>query len=268
MLGFLFAALHVLSGFGSLTVKEFELAAAKEIQTQLSPPGRINIQTKLNGVVDGPFGDLKLVTIKASEFGTQGLPLFVDPHLSKRGNLRNLRIELADFRLRNIRVEQLVAEIPNCRYDYGLATRKKIFRLSKSGEGTGSVKIREQDLAEFVLSKFPEVKRVEIRIDRDKVFVKGYGEFIMLSTNFEVIAKLESPDGRKLFLNHAKIFFDGVLTDGPAAKAVLKALNPVVDLDTDLRLSGAMDVKEVILKDGLLEAKGVVRIPPRNMKPN
>jgi hypothetical protein len=155
----------------------------------------------------------------------------------------------------------LEASIPNCCFDYGLALKKRMMRLSRSGSGTGTVRLRDHDLAGFILKKFKEVKSVEVEVRDDKVFVKGSGDFVLVRTNFEVIATLVSPDGTTLELANARIFFDGKPADELARKALLDTLNPVVDLHADLKLFDAVKIRRISLSRGYVEASGDTKIP-------
>lgn len=259
---FLLAAFGVLSGAAKLEVRGFEEAAAREIESKLEGPEKVvNIQTKLDGVVGGPLGDLREVTIFASHFTTPGLPLFTEPHRSKRGRIGLLKLELRDFSLKSLHIDSLSAAIPDCRYDYALAVGKRQMRLSKSGVGNGEVVIAAADLERFILAKFKEIKRVSVKIDRDKVFVEGYGEFALLTTNFLVIASLASPGGTVLELTNARIFFDDRPADAASARVLLNKLNPVVDFNADLGLYDAIKVKGMSLKAGVLRAWGDTKIP-------
>lgn len=260
----LVAGLGLLFGVGRNEVRKFENAAAKEIGSKLDGPHkRVSVKAELNGPLDGPFGVLKSATIRASDFSADGLPLFTEPERSTKGSIQSLLLELRNFRLCGLRVEALDAEIPDCRFDYGLAVSKKQIVLSRSGVGTGSVRILEHDLEAFVLRKFREIKRVSIKIDRNRVWVEGFGEFLVVQTEFSVMAKLEAREGNKLFLTDALVFFGDAKADEFSRKAVLDSLNPVVDLDKDLKLFGAVELEGVRLEKGVLEAWGKTRIPER-----
>lgn len=258
------AAFGLLFHFGDREVKRFERAAAAEIASKLEGEDkRVSVSVRLNGIIGGPLGDLAEATIFASHFSTPGVPLHTEPERSKAGFVRLLRLDLRDFRLAGLRIEELKAEIPECRYDYSLASRKRQIRLSRSGVGTGRVRVLERDLEAFILLKFREIKRVKVRLDRDKVFVEGFGEFLVVQTNFYVVASLECRDGVRLTLENSRIFFDDRAADEFSRKAVLDTLNPVIDLDEDLKLEGAIRVRGMRLRDGALEAWGETRIPER-----
>jgi hypothetical protein len=248
--------------FGGSEVRHFENLAAKDIRSAIrGEHAKVSVRTELSGIIGGPLGDLEKVTIKASNFETDGVPIFTQPELSKKGYIRDLRIELREFAIAGLKIQELTSDIPDCHYDYALAVSKHKIRLSQSGLGRGEVTIREKDLEAYILRKFGEIKRVSVRIANDRVRVDGYGEFIVLKANFSVDAKLIAIDGTKLALDDATITFDGKPADDISRKALLDTLNPVVDLSKDLKLYDAINVDRIILRDGKIRAEGATKIP-------
>src|SRR5688572_30112291 len=109
------AALGLLFGLGAGEVRKFEKLAAEDIAATLTGQSKkVKVKSEMNGLIGGALGDLKRVTISARSFSTPGLPLFCEPELGTKGKVRELRIELDDFVLGNLRVEHLEATIPNC----------------------------------------------------------------------------------------------------------------------------------------------------------
>lgn len=250
-------------GLGSGEVRKFENSAASDISAKLQGEHRkVTVRTKFD-LFAAMGGHLKSATITANDFSADGLPLFTEPDASKKGRLNELKMSLNNFELSGLRVRKLEARIPDCRFDWGLAMRHRKIRLSKSGEGKGWVEVEEVALANFVLRKFREIKRLKIRLDGDRAYVEGYGEFLIFSTNFAVEARLTTPDGNQLLLTDAKISFDGKEADPASSEVVLKSLNPVVDLDKDLKLFGAIRVESITMRQGVLRAEGKTRIPDR-----
>lgn len=248
--------------FGNSEVRRFENLAARDIRAKISgDKAKVSVKTELNGIIGGPLGDLKKVTIRASNFATDGVPLFTQPELSKKGIIRSLRIELKEFTLGGLKIQELSSTIPDCRFDYTRAVMKRQIRLSQSGIGRGEVLIRERDLEAYILRKFGEIKRVKVTIADDLVRVVGYGEFIIVKADFQLEAKLAAVEGSKLSLIDARIRFDGKPADEISSKALLETLNPVVDLNQDLKLHNAILVDEILLRNGILRASGTTRIP-------
>ncbi len=245
---------------GAKEVRVFEDHAAREIGSKLGGEHkRVQVRSKLGP--EALFGDVYAVTISASNFTTEGLPLFTEPNRSQRGILRTLNLDLRDFTLRDLHVQSLRASIPDCRFDLGLALGKREIRLSRSGVGESEVRLSAQDLQDFIPIKFREVKKVVVRLEKDKVFVDGYGEFVLFDAEFSIVARVEPLDGTKLVLSHARILIDGKPAEASVAKVLLDTLNPVIDLDRDLSLFGAVNVEKIKVADGLLIAVGKTRIP-------
>ncbi|HVT13217.1 MAG TPA: LmeA family phospholipid-binding protein [Fimbriimonadaceae bacterium] len=269
MIPFLLGLFGALFYFGHSEVRHFENLAANDIHSRLhGDHAKVSVRTELEGIVGGALGDLKKVTIRASDFETPGLPLFTEPDLSKRGLIRDLRIELTEFTIAGLHIQELVSDIPDCRFDYDLAIRKHKIRLSQSGVGRGEVVIRARDLEAFILRKFGSIKRVSVKIADGRVLVQGYGEFLIVKANFTVDAKLVAFQGTKLQLSEAKIALDGREATPVESKTLMDALNPIVDLTRDLKLYDAIYVDEIKLEDDLLRAGGSTKIPndPSNEK--
>jgi hypothetical protein len=249
-------------GLGAQELHKFEALAARDIESKLSGEAmKVEVKAQPTGLIGAAWGDLAQVTIRAAHFSTEALPLFTEPKRSKKGVVRQLDLVLNDFTLAGLRIEHLEASIPDCRFDLALALSKKQIRLSRSGVGTGRVRILERDLEAFILKKFKEIKRVAVKIDKYKVFVEGYGEFLIVQSDFLVIANLTPLDGNKLVLTDAVILLNGHRADEAASQALLSTLNPVVDLDRDLQLHGAIHVRGLRLQEGVLEAWGDTKIP-------
>lgn len=258
------AGLGLIFHFGGQQVRRFERLAAEDLRTVLSgPAATVSVKTSFSSLVGGPLGEMETVTVAASDFICERLPLFTDPRLSRVGAIRELRLDLKNFRIAGLDVASLEASFPNCRFDYGLALHGHRFRLSRSGTGEGRVRILEDALGPYIVRKYKEVAVASVRIEKDKIFVDGTGEFLMVRTQFSVIAALEVGGGTKLVLAHPRVFFDGRRADPGLAAVLLRALNPVVDLDRDLGLFGAMRVAGLSLRDGVLEAWGPACVPVR-----
>jgi len=259
VLGLLFG----LFGLGASEVSRFERDSARDIYQQLEgPKRRVSIVARYPGILSPALGEVDEVIIRASHFKTDGLPLFTEPERSTAGSIRWLRLDLQDATLKGLRIDQLKADIPDCRFDFQFALRKRKIRLSRSGTGTGSVRILAADLQTFILKKYHEIKKCTVEFRNGKVKVTGQGEFLVFNAAFEITARLKT-DGTKLELTDAEILFDGKLADDNAKQALLDTMNPVVDLDADLQLFGAITLEQITLENGVLLATGRTKIPVR-----
>ncbi len=201
------------------------------------------------------------VELSASKFQTDGLPLFTESKRSHRGLIRNLNLHLTDFVLGNLHVDRLNASIPDCHFDLSLAVQKRQIRISESEIGTGEVRVTASDLEHFILVKYPEIRRVSVKLDGDKIQLEGIATLLAFAVPFYVVAKLECTDGNMLHLVYPRVLIDGKFASEETRRLLLKTLDPVVNLDRDLQLSGAIRVKRLSALEGVLTVTGDATIP-------
>lgn len=263
MIPLLLGGLVALAGaVSSAEVRKFERRAAEELAGRLEGEGKeVRVRADIDGLIGGASGRLHEVVIEARRFQVSELPLFTEPERAKDGRIRTLRIRLSEFVLRGLAVEELTADISSSRFDFGLAKREGKIRLSESGVGPGYVRMNAAALEKFILHKFREIKRVSVRLEHDKVYVEGRGEFLFFSTDFYVSAKLVARNGVEVWLDDAWILLDGKLPLDGSGKILLDSLNPILDIDKDLRLFGAFQIRDLRSKNGLLELWGEATVP-------
>lgn len=245
--------------FGEVTKSQFERSAAAELRSILGNQGKVTVSTRPNLATIG--GHLPSAKIVASDFTANGLPLYTEPSLSKRGRLDRLGIELKEFTLRGLLVQSLTAQIPNCRFDLDLAVKRRKFRLSQSGEGTGTVNIRAADLERFILLKYPSLKSCHLSLNKDRAIVEGETSLGTLPIKFRIEGRMESADGRSLRLVEPTAVINGAQSSDSSARALASSINPVLHLDRDLGLSGAVDIQTISLQNNQLMATAKTRIP-------
>lgn len=254
--GLLAVGLH----FTKQQVSVFERGAATDIRSKLGGNDAV-VRVKADVGLESIWGEINAVQISGQDFSTPGLPLFTEPKRSKRGWIHTLNLDLRRFTLNGLEVETLHGTIPDCNFDFSLAAREKKVRLSHSGRGTAEVTVTEAALERFVLNKFKEVKSAHVKIDKDKLFIEGHGQFLIFDTDFSIIAKLVPVGGTKLALENARITLNGQMADDDSKRALLEQMNPVVDLDADLGLHGAVSVERIEMRGGVLKASGAMHIP-------
>lgn len=209
------------------------------------------------------WGEFESASIEARDFEVEGLPLFVEPSRSKAGKLSTLRIRLSNFVLRGLECELLSADLGECRFDFGLARREGKVRLSKSGSGPGFVRLNERAIERFISQKYKVVSEVRVELRSGKALVEAKGDFLFFRSRFFVVASLVPRDGSQIWLDDAVIYADGIRVGEGAERALLQALNPVIDGNEDLSLYNSLDMKEVRIADGKVELHGIAKIAER-----
>lgn len=244
---------------GAAEVRRFESSAAREIGRRLGGAEQVQVRVKLAGL--GPLrGDIARATVNARGFGVPGMPLFTEPERSTRGRLGTLEIRLREFTLAGLKVESLEATVPNCRYDFGLATRRRHIAVSRTGEGTGRVVLREADVAAYARRKHPLLRDLLVVVTEAGVRVTGRGDILMLRTGFDLNAQLVGR-GSRVEIGEATLKIGGTEATPEVRRAVVAVLNPMIDLDRDLQLAGAMTLERVVLSKGRISAEGRLRVP-------
>jgi hypothetical protein len=257
----LLGGVAALFGIGVLTVNDFERAAKNDIANALQGENKkVGVVVRYPNVLSPALGEASSVTIKASQFSTEGLPFFTEPKRSQKGKINHLKLELTDFYLRDLHVESLIADIPDCRFDFAYAKKSKKIRLSRSGSGTSTVRIQVADLAPFILKKYAEIKDVTVATEGEWVRVKGSGQFLIFNAAFDVKAHIKT-DGERLFLADAEILFDGKKGDQAGQDTLMQTLNPVVDFAKDLDLLDAVEAKKVEILGSVIQVTGNIKVP-------
>ncbi len=258
------AAIGVSLLFASSEVRRFERSAAADLSSKLRGTARrVVVRTTPRGLVGYLSGDLSSATVTARDFETEELPIHAEAGGSKAGRLGTLNLKLKDFVLAGLKVDRLEASIPDCRYDFGLAKRDHRIVLTKSGIGTGKVTLSQDALGAFILYKFHEIKSVTVHLADELIAIDGHGEFLLFSTDFKITGRLEVIGGHALQLVDAMMTFDDRSVDDASRETLLRALNPVVDLNKDLHLERAFELEGLRLDHGSLEAWGKATVPPR-----
>ncbi|MDH4388401.1 MAG: hypothetical protein QE269_06705 [Fimbriimonas sp.] len=243
------------------TLKGFERDAAREIAAKLEGDQKqVSINVTYPGLLSPAIGEIGVATISASKFRTEGLPFFTEPKRSQKGTVKELRLKLTDFYLRDLHCDSFTASIPNCRFDFALARSKRKIRLSRSGIGPGEVRILIKDLAPFILKKYPEIQEVTVEPEGEKVRVKGRGQFLILNASFDILARVGT-DGATLRLEDCRIMMNGEKPDQASEQALINALNPVIDFAKDLDLLDAVRAERVQVINNAVIVSGQVKIP-------
>lgn len=239
-------------------VSQQERRAASDIAAKLTGDHKrveVRIQPHLS------WGHVKSAEIRASDFSLEELPLWTEPERSRAGKLDLLSLRLENCQLKGLGILELSADIPASRFDLQEVLQRGRIRLSQSGEGRGKVRISEKALSDWILKKYKEIKRCRVEVKQDVLWVEGYGEFLIVKSEFAVIASLKPLNGTAFVLDKARIYFNWQRADPFASKALLNLLNPVVDLKEDLGLEDAMTVEGIKCRNGVLEAWGKAKIP-------
>jgi len=256
------AALGLLFHFGAKEVRRFEHLAAADLASHLQGENKaVEVRVKLGSF---RLGHLKEAQIDANGFKTPSLPLWTEPWRSKEGRIDTLVVRLRDFEIGDLPVQSLDIELKNCRWDVAYAIKEGKIRLSRSGTGTFTAVVNQQAIGSYISRRYPFVKVHRFAIDFYKVAFEGNILTPLGTADFAMAAHVELWKSQGLSLVPAYLFLGGRRIDPNQEPTFKRLLNPVIDLDRDFRLNGALTIHRLKLNKGELHLSGAVTIPVSN----
>lgn len=249
----------LLFGAGAKEVRRFERLAAADIAAHLQGPHKaVSVRIELGSLRPG---HLRLVVIEAEHFQTPTLPFWTEPQRSQEGRIDRLSIRLKDFEIGGLPIQSLDIELKDCRWDVAYAVREGRIRLSRSTVGAFTARVDEAGVRQFLARRYPFLKVRLLRIDPYKVLLEGDLTTPLGETPFEVVARAKLWRSSGMSLEPAYLTFGGKRISAAENPALGRLLSPVIDLDRDFGLRGALAIRELKLADGAILLSGAATIP-------
>ncbi len=255
------AAFGLLFHFGGQEVRRFENLASKDLASQLDGSNKqVKVRIKIGSLRPGHLCE---AVIEASDFNTPSLPLWTEPWRSKEGRIDRLIIKLKDFEIGGLPVQSLDIELSDCRWDVAYAVKEGKIRLSRSGRGTFRATIAQDGIVRYLAKRYPFVKTERLEIDAYKVLFAGSLATPLGSTSFDLVAIPRLHGSSGLSLIPAYLSFGGRRTDIAREPALQRIFDPVLDLDRDFGLRGALHIDQLSFQAQRLDITGSAVIPVR-----
>jgi hypothetical protein len=258
-LAFGFLALIVLHG--SLE-KRAKHDANRQIKEAFNNTGGLQTRVEARGMFGAFVNDLYSVEVLGQHQKVDHLPFLIIPRNGWKGSIRHLRLHLTDLTLKGLPVERFDADIPFVTYDLGHALYRDRLVLRGAGAGPASVRIGREGLQKFILTKFRRtLSGVQVEISNGKVVISGNLLLFTGPTAFHATGDLLPRGGRYLDLVNPEIRLSGSPLTPEAAASLLKGINPVLDVESDLGLGGYFTITQVEIREGFVLARGSATIP-------
>lgn len=253
------AAFGLLFHFGSKEVKRFENMAAGDLASHLEGDAKqVKVRIKLGSLRPGHLSE---ATIEASGFSTKTLPLWTEPRRSKEGRIDKLIIKLKDFEIGGLPMESLNIELNDCRWDFACAVKEGKIRLSRSGSGTFQATISQDGIVRYLAKRYPFVKTSSFRIETYKILFSGSLATPLGTAPFDLVAVPRLHQNSGLSLIPVYLSFSGVRTDISNEPALRRVFDPVIDVNRDFGLRGALEIESLELGLQSLGLRGKATIP-------
>lgn len=256
--------LFIISGAKEYT-RRLERAAERQILQQLGGSGQVQVHIQPRwGALGVLLARAETIRVHASGFRTAQMPFFTEtPVPAWRGRADNVQIVLEDFYLGGLPVRHLEATVPDISLDSREAALRLRIRLFGAGWGNGWVTIDEESLTEFVRRRLPEIHSPHVHVTPSDVRITGELVALLTPWRFEAKGGVGVRDGRQVVVENVQVRVEGEELPPAVVQKIVAALNPVLDVERDLRLGGAFVVERVEQGNGFLKLIGRATVPPR-----
>jgi len=252
-----FFGLALLQGW---VAHRIERAAEREIGRSVHG-GIIRAEIEPRGLFGLLIGQSYRTRVHARGFQGELLPFRLTPGGGARATTRFLDLDFQDIQVRGIPIRHLKAEIPFTTVDISKALLEEQIVLRSAGEGRAEAVLDEEGLKIFIERKFPQFKKVVVRLSPDWAHMAAETQILGVTTQLEAKGKVIPVNGRNLHLANPVIFLDGKEAAPELTQNLLQRINPIVDLEGDLGIGDYLFMTEAHLGMGTLTIRGRATVP-------
>jgi hypothetical protein len=258
-------ALVLIVGGAKEFTRRLERAAERQILQQLGGRGQVQVHIEPRwGALGVWLARADTITVRASGFHAAQMPFFAEtPVPAWRGDVQTVRIVLEKFSLSGFSVRRLEATIPNVSLDSRAAAFRLRIRLFGAGWGDGQVTLDEEDLTAFVSRRLPEVQSPRVRVTPSAIVITGELAALLTTWRFEAKGRVTVREGRELVIEDAQVSVEGESLPPALVQKLVTALNPVLDVERDMRLGSMFIVERAEQQDGFVKLIGRATVPSR-----
>ncbi|MCS6949275.1 MAG: hypothetical protein RMM06_07560 [Armatimonadota bacterium] len=257
--------LLLLVGGAKEYTRRLERAAERQILQRLGGQGSVQVRIQPRwGALGVWLARAQTIQVQAAGFRTAQIPFFLEPAVPAWcGIADSVQIVLEDFSLSGLPVHRLEATIPRVLLDSREAAFRLRIRLFDAPWGEGSVVLDEQGLAQFIQRRLPEVRLPRVQVTPSQLYIRGELAALLTSWRFEARGVVAVRDGRQIVAEQVQVSLEGTDLNPTLVQKVLSALNPILDIERDLRLGRAFIVERVEQGEGFIKLIGRATVPPR-----
>jgi hypothetical protein len=180
--------------------------------------------------------------------------------------VRHLELDFHDIVLHDLPVRSLNADVPFAKADAVRVLFDGHFRIRAAGVGSGTAVATSEGLRAFLTKTRPQFQDLQIKLVPGEAFVTAKAALFGPTTLIEARAKLAVADGRYLNAVDATVVLNGSPVSAAVTASLLRILNPVIDIERDLKLGKWLYVTGAEIGDGILTVRAKVTIPLKDGK--
>jgi hypothetical protein len=236
--------------------------ATRQVSASFRNTGSIRAVTEPRGMFGALANHFYAVDIYGTGQSTEHLPFLAFPREGWKGHIRHLRLHFNDLTLKGLPVSRFEADIPNVTYDLGQALYKDRLVIRGAGTGPATVTIGAEGLKTFILKKYGRsMREIQIGFADHKVVISGRILLLGAQSPFVAIGELVERDGRYVDLTRTSVDLNGKPLAPEVAASMLKQINPVLDIATDLDLADYLKITHVSIGAAEITVFGQASIP-------
>jgi len=236
-------------------------AAERQFQEALSQRGEVHAVVR----AQEPFGlyanSIDTLDLYASDIVADQLPFTQSPRAGWKGSIRHLKLHLVHSQLAGMHISRLEVDIPDVRYDIGHALYKNRLFIRSAPMGPVKIWVSEDDLSRFAAIKLKgTVTNASVAI-RNNLLIFGSVNVLGTKNTFAANGNIAIREGRYLDISDVEVSLNGRALAPSAATAMLKSMNPMLDVERDLHLGNSLKIKSVSVGYGMLLIEGEFTVP-------
>jgi hypothetical protein len=238
---------------------------SREVRGAFAGSGTVRTTLEARGMFGAIGNHFYAVDVYGSHLEADRLPFVSIPRAGWKGHIRHLRLHFDHLLLNGLPVRQFEADVPNVTYDLGRALYKDRLVIRGAGEGPAAVTVGADGLRTFIARKFSRmIAGADVSFRAQRVAITGRLLLFGGDSPFTAIGQLEARDGRYLDVVRPTVELNGQPLPEAMIAGVLKQMNPVLDVSTDLGLGGYFTLERVQIGDDQVTIYGRAAIPVRS----
>ncbi len=250
-------SLALISGFAR---HRAEHAVISDMSRTISG-GELYADVKPKGLLGLLVGQSKETIVWGKNNHADRTPFRIVRGPSIRAKVDLLKLDFTDITLRGVPVKLFHAEIPDVSLDLVRAMVDKRILIKSAGEGIARATVDQHGLEIFIAKKFPQITNPKVQLLDGRVRLQGKLSGFGPPSDIDAIGKLQIDEGKFANLVDTTILLNNKPVVGPFAQAMLKMVNPVIDVDKDLGLDGTFYAVSVEIANGIATVYGKVTVP-------
>jgi hypothetical protein len=261
--------MFVIHGSLQPRVRHFVVRQARE---GFGESGTLRATVQPRGALGLLANDVWAIDLYGENNRSQGIPFKLYPKGGWKGSIRHLRIHLKNFEMNGMRVAGLEGDIPFAKYDLSHAMVRGRLHLRGAEPGTATVLLSAENVRDAMQRRFGDlISDAAVTLEKDRVLISGKLLLLGLRQAFRSTNSLVVREGR-LELAESTFFLNEKPVPALTLSSMLKQINPVFDVDRDLKVRNFFTITGVKVVTDLIRVEGILRVPveepvPKKVEP-